>query len=54
MSGTPCRIRDLGVEPGVLPPGPLNAVTGGGCTAEAIPLDRLREILRAGGAIGGG
>jgi D-aminopeptidase len=27
MAETPCRIRDLGVKPGVLPPGPLNAIT---------------------------
>lgn len=27
MPGTPPRLRDLGLSPGVFPPGPLNAIT---------------------------
>lgn len=45
------RVRDLGVEPGVLPPGPFGAVTdvhgvrSGYRTPGAVPIGARREVL---------
>ena len=53
------RLREVGVRVGVMSPGPLNAITdvagvaatGRGKTVEALPVERVVEILKRHGMI---